>query len=77
MYIITTKIDVLQGYDFAQDGNRLLVSLKNLISGLSVDEARRLISSEYAEVGSVDIKVSPFWYQSIPAIKSRIRLQVF
>lgn len=77
VYIITTKMDVLQGYDFAQDGNHLLPLIKNLIVGLPVEDARKAISSRYEEVGSVGIKISPFWYQSIPTIKSRIKLQIF
>lgn len=75
IYIIPTKVTIFQWYDFLTDTNQILDSLKNKIAWKSVDEARNYILSNYNEVGSVQISIKPFRYDSIPNIKSRIHLQ--
>lgn len=76
IYIISTKIAVLEWYDFEQDINHIFASLKSDIAWKTIKEARDWILTNYDEIWSVDIKVSPFWYNSISNIKSRIRLEI-
>jgi hypothetical protein len=74
--IIPTQINIIQGYDFIQDTNKILSDIKATIAGKSIEEARTYILSTFPEVGSVKISVSPMWYTSIPTIKSRIKIRM-
>lgn len=73
VYSIATQINVIQSYDFEKDPKNILNDIKNSIAWLSIDEARNLILTSYDEIGSAKISV-PLWYDSIPVIKSRIKI---
>lgn len=74
-YIIPTKIDILQWYDFKKDINWFIPDIKSRIAGKTKQEAKEIILS-YSEVSSADIKISPIWYNTIPTLKSRIKISV-
>ena len=73
MYTISTQVDVIQTYDFENDPKQILTEIKNKISWIDVNHARNYILSTYNEIGSVKISV-PLRYDSIPIIKSRIKI---
>jgi hypothetical protein len=64
---------VIQTYDFENDPKQILTEIKNKISWIDVNHARNYILSTYNEIGSVKISV-PLRYDSIPIIKSRIKI---
>lgn len=74
-YIIPTKISILQWYDFKKDINWFIPDIKTRIAGKTKEEAREIILS-YSEVSAADIKISPIWYNTIPTLKSRIKIWV-
>jgi hypothetical protein len=45
------------------------------IRGLSAREAKRIIEN-YKEIARADITISPFWYDTVSRIQSRIRFEV-
>ena len=73
IYSIATQIDVIQTYDFENDPKQILQQIKNKIPWMNINDARNLILSSYDEVWSVKISV-PLRYDSIPVIKSRIKI---
>ena len=73
-YVISTQVDVIQTYDFEHDPRQIFPEIKNNIAGIGIDEARNYILSTYDEIWSVKISV-PLWYNSIPVIKSRIKIK--
>ena len=73
VYTISTQVDVVQTYDFANDPKQILTEIKNKISWMSVKDARNYILSTYDEIWNVKISV-PLRYDSIPVIKSRIKI---
>lgn len=74
-FIIPTKIEVIQWYDFNKDINYILEDIKNHITGMDKESARNYIL-KFAEIASTKIKVKPNRYWSIPSIKSRIKISV-
>lgn len=74
-FIIPTKINVIQWYDFVKDVNWILTDIKTQIIGKNKEAARKIILS-FPEISSVKIKISPPWYVSIPQLKSRIRANI-
>ena len=75
VYVIPTKISIIQWYDFDSDINQVLPSIKSRIVGKRHDEARSIIL-EYEEISTIRINVRPPWYSSIPKIKSRINTRI-
>ena len=73
-YSIATQVNVIQTYDFENDQKQIIPEIKNKIAWMNIEEARNYILSTYDEVGSVKISV-PLWYDSIPVIKSRIKIK--
>ncbi len=73
IYSIATQINVVQTYDFEADPKQILQEIKNKIPWMNINDARNFILSSYDEVWSVKISV-PLWYDSIPVIKSRIKI---
>ena len=73
IYSIPTQIDIVQTYDFENDTKQIIPEIKNKIGGMNVDEARNYILSTYNEIWSVKISV-PLRYNSIPVVKSRIKI---
>ncbi len=70
-YIIPTKINTTQWYDFAKDTNGILWSLTDQLIWLPKNQAKAILLS-YPEIGNVDISISPPWYNLISNLKSRI-----
>jgi len=75
IYVIPTKIDVIQGYDFERDVNGSLEDIKTRILGVDEDDARKIIL-EYPEISTVHVKVKPIWYSEVPKLKSRIKVRI-
>ena len=75
VFVVPTKIQAIQWYDFEKDINWILDEIKNHIVGAEKEDARIYIL-KYPEVSSVKIKVSPRRYYSIPKLKSRIKILI-
>ena len=73
VYSISTQINVVQTYDFQNDTKQIIPEIKNKIAWMNVNEARNYILSTYDEIWSVKISI-PLRYNSIPVIKSRIKI---
>jgi len=75
IYVISTKTDVVQNYDFKHDINGIVEEIKDAILWKTSDEARKTILS-YPEVSSVRVKIKPIRYMQIPKVKSRIKIEM-
>lgn len=75
LLIMPTKMSVIRGYDFVKDYNNLKEDMKNKILGLKKDDVQKILL-DYAEVGSILIKLSPPWSDTIPSIRSRVNFKV-
>ena len=73
-FIIPTKIDIIQWYDFKKDVNWVLDDIKTHIVWWEKEESRWYIL-RFSEISSVDIKITPIWYNTIPKLKSRIKIE--
>lgn len=73
VFTISTQVEVVQTYDFSNDSKQILSEIKNKIAWMNINDARNFILSEYNEIWSVKISV-PLRYDSIPVIKSRIKI---
>ena len=73
VFTISTQVDIIQTYDFEKDPKQILPEIKNKTAWMNVNDARNFILSTYDEIWSVKIFV-PLWYDSIPVIKSRIKI---
>lgn len=74
-FIIPTKIDIIQWYDFNKDVNWIIDDIKNHIVWWKKEESREYILS-FPEVSSVDIKITPMRYNTISKLKSRIKIRL-
>ena len=75
VYVIPTKIDVIQWYDFDHDVNGILWDIKTKILGQDEEKARKTIL-EYPEISTVHVKVRPIRYSEVPKLKSRILVEI-
>jgi hypothetical protein len=75
LFIIPTKISVIQWYDFQTDINKVAENIKNRITGLRTEQAREIILS-YPEISTARIVIRPPRYTTIPTLKSRINLRI-
>jgi len=75
VYIVPTKIDAIEWYDFHHDVNGILEDIKTRILGKQEVEARKIILG-YPEVSTVHLKIKPLWYSEIPKLRSRIRVKI-
>ena len=73
VFTISTQVDIIQTYDFEKDPKQILSEIKNKIAWMNINDARNFILSTYDEIRSVKIFV-PLRYDSIPVIKSRIKI---
>jgi hypothetical protein len=73
IYSISTQIDIVQTYDFDNDPKQIIPEIKNKIAWMDIDDARNYILSTYNEIWSAKIS-APLRYNSIPVIKSRIKI---
>ena len=75
VFVIPTKVSVLQSYDFQRDINGIVSDIKSRIVWLDKNQARDIIVS-YPEIGWVQIVIRPPWYTTISKLKSRIKIYV-
>ncbi len=73
--VMPTKMSVIWWYDFNKDYNGIKEDMKNEIIGKRRDEVQKILL-DYEEIGSILIKVSPPWSDTIPAIRSRVRFKL-
>ena len=73
VFVVPTKIQVIQWYDFSKDINRILDEIKDHVVWADTETARTYIL-QYPEISSVKLKISPRWYSTIPKLKSRIKI---
>ncbi len=73
-FIIPTKIDIIQWYDFDKDVNGIVDDIKSHIVWWEKEESREYILS-FPEVSSVKINITPMWYNTISKLKSRIKIK--
>jgi len=75
IFIIPTKINIKQSYDFAKDVNSILPDIKERIVWLGKETAREVLFS-YPEISSFTLTIRPPWYTTISKLKSRINVYV-
>jgi hypothetical protein len=75
VFIIPTKVDIRQYYDFNKDINHVLSDFKDRIVGLSQEKTRDILFS-YPEISSFDITIRPPWYTTVSKLKSRIKISI-
>ena len=75
VFIIPTKVDIKQYYDFSKDINNILSDIKERIVWLTEDKARDVLFS-YPEISSFTITIRPPWYTTVSKLKSRISMSV-
>lgn len=75
VFVIPTKVAVLQGYDFKRDVKGILPAIKSAVAGKSLEEARKLIL-QYSEVASTKIDLGFLQGAELPNVKSRIKIKV-
>lgn len=74
-FTIATQVSLVRWYNFQTDANMLKADMTQRIRGLSAREAKRIIEN-YDEVARADIAISPFWYDTVSRIQSRIRFEI-
>jgi hypothetical protein len=75
VYSIPMTISTFWSYNFQSDVGGVLSQLTQYIAWKSKEDARQEILS-YPDISVAKISISPFWYQTIPSIKSRIEFKV-
>lgn len=75
IFIIPTKVDIKQYYDFSKDINNIVSDMKERIVWLTEEKAREIIFS-YPEISSFVVTIRPPWYTTISKLKSRINIYV-
>ncbi len=75
IFVIPTKVDIKQYYDFTKDINNILPDMKERVVGLTEEKAREVLFS-YPEISSFVITIKPPWYTTISKLKSRINVYV-
>lgn len=75
VYVVPTKIQAIQWYDFTKDINGIIDEIKDHIVWAEKEEARSFIL-QYPEISSVKLKVTPWRYSNIPRLKSRIKISI-
>ncbi len=75
IFVIPTKVDIKQSYDFSKDINGIVPDIKDRIVGLNEEKARDILFS-YPEISSFDIIIRPPRYTTVSKLKSRIKVTV-
>ncbi len=75
VFIVPTKVDIKQYYDFAKDINGIVSDMKDRVVGLNEEKAREILFS-YPEISSFDISIRPPRYTTISKLKSRVAVYV-
>jgi len=74
-YIIPTKVNIVQWYDFDQDHNGIIAAIKEQIVWLDSERAKEIVLG-FPEITNAQIDISPPRYTSISSLKSRIFVKV-
>ena len=74
-YIIPTKVNIIEWYDFQKDINDVVESIKNNILGNTRAEAKTLLYS-YPEISSANIVIRPPRYGTVTRLKSRVQVEI-
>lgn len=75
VFIIPTKVDIKQYYDFWKDINNILPNMKDRVVGLTEEKAREILFS-YPEISSFDISIRPPRYTTVSKLKSRVNVYI-
>lgn len=75
VFVIPTKVDIKQSYDFTKDINNILPDLKERVVGLTEEKSREILFS-YPEISSFDITIRPPRYTTVSKLKSRIKVYI-
>lgn len=75
VYSIPMSVSTFWSYNFESDVWGIQAQLAQSIAGLSKEKAHEQVLS-YPDISVAKISVTPFWYQTIPSIKSRIEFKV-
>lgn len=75
VFIVPTKVDIKQYYNFTKDINGIVPDMKDRIVGLNEEKAREILFS-YPEISSFDISIRPPRYTTISKLKSRVAVYV-
>lgn len=75
VYSIPMTVSTFWSYNFQSDVWGILSQLTQSIAWLSKEQARQQVLS-YPDISVAKISVTPFWYQTIPSIKSRIHFTI-
>ncbi len=75
IFIIPTKVDIKQYYDFTKDINNIVSDMKERIVWMTEEKAREVIFS-YPEISSFTITIRPPRYTTVSKLKSRITIWV-
>lgn len=75
VFVIPTKVVVLQGYDFKRDVKGILPTIRASVVGKTLEEARKEIL-QYSEVASVKFDLGFLQGNTLPSVKSRIKVKV-
>lgn len=75
VYSIPMTVSTFRSYNFQSDIGGILSQITQDIAGMSKEQARQKILS-YPDISIAKITISPFWYQTIPSIKSRIEFKI-
>lgn len=75
VFAIPTKVTILQGYDFKRDIKGIQSTIKTMVAGMGVEEARKFILT-YPEIASTKISLGLLGGSTLPTLKSRIKIIV-
>lgn len=76
VFIIPTKVDIIWWYDFNKDVNWIKEEIKSKIIWKTIAEAKKIIL-DYSQIDVAIVKVAPSWYENIPTLKSRIKIDIW
>ena len=71
----TTNLSATISYDFEDSGNNLTKKLKNLIAGLSIEEATSVLHND-SNIAQVKIRLSPFWLTHVSSSPDNIEFVI-
>ncbi len=74
VYLIPTKLNAVRWYNFNRDSSEILPEIRSKIAGLTRDAAMERLK-EFSEIWSAVIRISPPRYNTLPAVKSRIKFR--
>ncbi len=72
---VTAEMRALVSYSFSNDTDNLISEIKKVSVGKEKNKAISEIQN-HPDIDSVDIRLSPWWQQTLPAIKENIKIQI-